>query len=94
MQTHLITILKKIAAVNGVEKLAAVLLSQPIVQANCNSNTIAFFDEAAVVRQPGVSSVVVGASSPKEIEGNVFSATFPLPDAIWDEADERMRRAA
>jgi hypothetical protein len=23
-----------------------------------------------------------------------FSAIFPLPDAIWDEDDERMRRAA
>ena len=46
------------------------------------------------MRQPGVSRVVVGASSPKEIEENVFSATFLLPDAIWDEVDERMRRAA
>jgi aryl-alcohol dehydrogenase-like predicted oxidoreductase len=46
------------------------------------------------MRQPGVSSVVVGASSPKEIEENVFSSTFPLPEGIWDEVDERMRRAA
>ena len=42
MQTHLATILKKMAAVDGIEKPAAVLLNQSIVQANCNSNTIAF----------------------------------------------------
>jgi len=42
MQTHLVTILKKMAAVDGVEKPAAALLNQSIVQANCNSNTIAF----------------------------------------------------
>jgi aryl-alcohol dehydrogenase-like predicted oxidoreductase len=47
-----------------------------------------------VMRQPGVSSVVVGASSPKEIEENVFSATFPLPPDIWHEVDARMSRTA
>ena len=42
MQTHLVTILKKMAAVDGVEKPAAVLLNQSSVQANRKSNTIAF----------------------------------------------------
>jgi hypothetical protein len=42
MQTHLVTILKKMAAVDSVEKPAAVLLNQSIVQANRNSNTSAF----------------------------------------------------
>jgi len=42
MQTYLVTLLKGMAAVDGVEKPAAVLLNQSIVQANCNSNTIAF----------------------------------------------------
>ena len=42
MQTYLVTLLKRMAAVDGVEKPAAVLLNQSIVQANCNSNTIAF----------------------------------------------------
>ena len=48
MQTHLVTILKKMAAVDGVEKPAAALLNQSIVQANCNSNTIAFVLEAVL----------------------------------------------
>jgi hypothetical protein len=34
--------LKKMTAVDGVEKPAAVLLNQSIVQANCDSDTIAF----------------------------------------------------
>jgi hypothetical protein len=42
MQTHLVTILKKMAAVDSVEKPAAVLLNQPIVQANRKSNTGVF----------------------------------------------------
>lgn len=45
-----------------------------------------------VMRQPGVSSVVVGASSPREIEENVRAATYPLPEEIWAEVDERMAR--
>ena len=44
------------------------------------------------MRHPGVSSVVVGASSPREVEQNVSAATFPLPESIWDDVDERMRR--
>lgn len=46
------------------------------------------------MRHHGVSSVVVGASSPREIEENVRAATFPLPPDIWSEVDERMRRGA
>ena len=42
MQTRLVPILKKRAAADGAEKLAAVLLDQLIVQANRKSNTIAF----------------------------------------------------
>ncbi|MGF6605646.1 aryl-alcohol dehydrogenase-like predicted oxidoreductase [Paraburkholderia sp. WSM4175] len=44
------------------------------------------------IRHMGVSSVLVGASSPREIEENVSAATFPLPEDIWAEVDERMRR--
>ncbi len=44
------------------------------------------------MRQAGVSTVVVGASAPREIEENVTAATLPLPDAIWAEVEERMRR--
>jgi aryl-alcohol dehydrogenase-like predicted oxidoreductase len=45
------------------------------------------------MRHPGVSSVVVGASSPREVEENVSAATFTLPESIWADVDERMRRA-
>lgn len=46
------------------------------------------------MRPPGVGTVVVGASSPREIEENVAAATFPVPDEVWREVEERMRRAA
>ncbi len=42
------------------------------------------------MRHPAVSSVVVGASSPTEIEENVAAATFPIPHAIWTEVEERV----
>lgn len=45
------------------------------------------------MRQPGVSTVVVGASSPQEIEENVSAATHPLPESIWAEVEQRMQRA-
>ena len=45
------------------------------------------------MRHPGVSSVVVGASSPREVEENVSAATFTLPESVWADVDERMRRA-
>lgn len=43
------------------------------------------------LRQPGVSTVVTGASTPREIEENVVAATTPLPEAIWAEVEARMR---
>lgn len=44
------------------------------------------------MRHPGVGTVVVGASAPREIEENVAAATFPVPEEIWAEVAERMRR--
>ncbi len=44
------------------------------------------------MRHPGVSSVVVGASSPREIEENVAAATHPLPSGIWSDIEQRMGR--
>jgi len=44
------------------------------------------------MRHPGVSSVVVGASTPQEVEESVAAATFPIPDEIWAEVEERVRR--
>lgn len=46
------------------------------------------------MRHPGVGSVVVGASLPREIEENIGAATVALPDEIWAEVEDRMRRAA
>lgn len=46
------------------------------------------------MRYPGVSSVVVGASYPTEVDENVTAGTFALPDGIWDEVEERIRRFA
>lgn len=46
------------------------------------------------MRHPGVGTVVVGASYPREIEENVAAATFPVPDEIWAEVEARMRRRA
>jgi aryl-alcohol dehydrogenase-like predicted oxidoreductase len=42
------------------------------------------------MRNPHVASVVVGASSPGEIEASVAAATTPLPEEIWREVDERI----
>jgi len=44
------------------------------------------------MRHPGVSSVVVGASTPQEVEESVAAATLPIPDAMWADIEERIRR--
>ena len=46
------------------------------------------------MRHPGVSSVSVGARSVREVEENIAAATFPIPDEIWAEVEERVRRRA
>lgn len=43
-----------------------------------------------VLRHPGVTSVVVGASSPAEVEQDVAAVTADLPDELWDEVEERL----
>ncbi len=44
------------------------------------------------LREPGVSSAVVGASSAAEIAENVAAVQHRLPDGIWDEVEEHMQR--
>jgi D-threo-aldose 1-dehydrogenase len=44
------------------------------------------------LRHPGVSSASVGARSVREVEENVAAATFPIPDEIWAEVEERVRQ--
>lgn len=43
------------------------------------------------LRQAGVASVVVGASTPAEMETSLAAAAHPIPPAIWDEVDERVK---
>ena len=42
------------------------------------------------MRHAGVSSVVVGASSPAEMEKSLEAANYPIPSALWREVDERV----
>lgn len=44
------------------------------------------------MRHPAVSSVLIGARSVREVDENVAAATFPVPDAIWAEVEERVRK--
>jgi D-threo-aldose 1-dehydrogenase len=44
------------------------------------------------MRHPSVSSVVIGARSVREVKENVAAATFPVPDEIWTEVEERVSR--
>jgi aryl-alcohol dehydrogenase-like predicted oxidoreductase len=44
------------------------------------------------MRHRGVSSVTIGARSVREVEENVAAATFPIPDQIWAEVEERVRQ--
>jgi len=44
------------------------------------------------MRTPDVGSVVVGASSPGEIEGSITAALTPISDDVWSEVEERVDR--
>ena len=44
------------------------------------------FALAWCLRQPGVSSVIVGATRPEQLEANVKASGVTLPDEVWDEA--------
>ncbi|MBI2154591.1 MAG: aldo/keto reductase [Candidatus Rokubacteria bacterium] len=44
------------------------------------------------MRHPGVTSATIGARSVREVEENVAAATFPIPDEIWAEVEERVRQ--
>jgi aryl-alcohol dehydrogenase-like predicted oxidoreductase len=45
------------------------------------------------LRNPDVASVVVGASSPREIEESVEAASRNIPIDVWTEVEERMLRS-
>lgn len=40
------------------------------------------------LREPRISTALVGASTPEEIEQNVRAATTPLPDTVWQSLAE------
>jgi aryl-alcohol dehydrogenase-like predicted oxidoreductase len=44
------------------------------------------------LRNPKVGTILIGPKTPAEVEENVRAATTPLPDGIWAEVEERMRR--
>jgi aryl-alcohol dehydrogenase-like predicted oxidoreductase len=46
----------------------------------------------AVLRNPKVSTILIGPKTPAEVEENVRMATTPLPEGIWAEVEERMAR--
>ena len=41
-----------------------------------------------VLRHPGVASLVIGASSPEEVEENLALASSPIPEAFWRRVDD------
>jgi aryl-alcohol dehydrogenase-like predicted oxidoreductase len=50
----------------------------------CNTGQFAL---AWCLRQPGVSSVIVGATKMAQIEENASASELKLPDQAWEEAD-------
>jgi len=43
-----------------------------------------------VLRNPKVSTILIGPKTPTEVEENIHLASMPLPTSIWDEVEERM----
>ena len=41
-----------------------------------------------VLRHPGVAALVIGASSPSEVEENLALASAPVPEAFWRRVDD------
>jgi voltage-dependent potassium channel beta subunit len=54
--------------------------------ANEQGHPLARFALAWCLRQPGVSSVIVGASRPEQIEANVEASVIELPAEVWERA--------
>jgi len=44
------------------------------------------------MRNPDVSSVVVGASSPQEVDESLAAIEAPIPSEVWKEVEERVER--
>ncbi|CAN5576682.1 aldo/keto reductase family protein [soil metagenome] len=55
--------------------------------ANEQGFTLAQFALAWCLRQKNVSSVIVGATSPEQIEGNVSASGVDLPSEVWQKAE-------
>jgi aryl-alcohol dehydrogenase-like predicted oxidoreductase len=46
---------------------------------------------AWILRKPGVSSTIVGASRPEQLEENLKAAELELPDNLLDEIDSTLQ---
>lgn len=66
-------VLERVAKLNGITQDLGIKLSQLAV--------------AWILRQPGVSSAIVGASRPSQVEENVKAADVELNDDVLDEID-------
>jgi D-threo-aldose 1-dehydrogenase len=47
-----------------------------------------------VLRNPLVDVVLVGASTPEQVDGSLAAARDPIPDEIWAEVEERVAQQA
>lgn len=55
--------------------------------AESHGHDLGTFALAWCLRQPGVSSVITGASSVEQVEGNVKASGVSLPAEVWKEAE-------
>jgi voltage-dependent potassium channel beta subunit len=67
------------------ETLAKVAKLGPIAQKH--GCTVGQFALAWCLRQPGISSVIVGASKVSQIEENAAASGLSIPQEAWDEAE-------
>jgi D-threo-aldose 1-dehydrogenase len=43
-----------------------------------------------IAREPGLTATLMGASTPAQIEADVAAITTEIPEAVWEELDERL----
>jgi aryl-alcohol dehydrogenase-like predicted oxidoreductase len=50
-------------------------------------HTLASFSLAWCLRRPEVSSVIIGATTPEQVETNVSASGIELPAEVWERAE-------
>lgn len=53
----------------------------------CGSPSLAAFALAWCLRQPGVSSVIIGATKPEQVEANAQASGLTFDDEVWTKAE-------